>query len=77
MIHTVWDGPELWVRRVFTLDEPLSSNELDLFVRTIEYGTVYVNGIKVCDSDKTAGSYIPLSEEVMKTLVPGENVIAA
>ena len=77
MIHTVWDGPELWVRRIFTIDEPLSTNEIDLFVRTNEYGTVYVNGIKVCDSDKTAGRYVSLSEEVVKTLVPGENVIAA
>ncbi len=77
MIHTVWDGPELWVRREFTIDGPLPSNEIDLFVRTNEYGTIYINGIKVCDSDKTAGNYIRLSEEVLSTLVPGKNIIAA
>ena len=77
MIHTVWDGPELWVRREFTIDAPLPSNEIDLFVRTNEYGTVYINGIKVCDSDKTAGNYIRLSEEVVSTLVTGKNIIAA
>lgn len=77
MIHTVWDGPEIWVRRTFVIDAPLSSDELMMFVRTNDYGTVYLNGIKVCDSGKTAGKYVSLSQEAVESLVEGENVIAA
>ena len=77
MIHTVWDGPEIWVRRTFVIDAPLPSEQLEMFVRTNDYGTVYLNGIKVCDSGKTAGKYVRLPQEAMKSLVEGENVIAA
>ena len=77
MIHTVWDGPEIWVRRTFFLDEPLLSDEFELYVRTNDYGTVYLNGVKVCDSGKTAGEYVKLSEEAIRTITPGDNVIAA
>ena len=45
MIHTVWDGPEIWVRRTFVIDEPLPSDELEMFVRTNDYGSVYLNGV--------------------------------
>ena len=77
MIHTVWDGPEIWVRRTFVIDAPLPSEQLEMFVRTNDYGTVYLNGIKVCDSGKTAGKYVSLPQEAMESLVEGENVIAA
>ena len=77
MVHTIWDGPELWVRRTFDLDRDLAGKDVDLFVKTNEYGTIYVNGIKVCDADKTTSSYVRLSDEVTASLTPGENIIAA
>ena len=77
MIHTVWDGPEIWVRRTVNIDRDLTGKDVELFVRTNEYGTVYINGKKVCDSDKTAGNYFRLPEEITASLVVGENVIAA
>ena len=77
MIHTVWDGPELWVRRTFNVDRDLAGKDVDLFVKVNEYGTIYINGRKVCDSDKTSGSYIRLSDEITASLVAGENIIAA
>jgi hypothetical protein len=77
MVHTVWDGPEIWVRRSFELDAPLPSNELEMFVCTNDYGTIYLNGIKICDSGKTEGTYLPLPEEAVKSLKVGKNVIAA
>ena len=75
MIHTVWDGPELWVRRTFNVDRNLAGKDIDLFVKTNEYGTIYINGRKVCDSDKTTSSYVKLSDEVTASLVAGANTI--
>ena len=77
MIHTIWDGPELWVRRTFNVDRDLAGKNIDLFLKMNEYGTVYINGRKVCDSDKTSGSYIRLSDEITASLSAGENIIAA
>ena len=77
MIHTLWDGPELWVRRTFEIDRNLAGKKVDLFVKTNEYGTIYINGRKVCDSDKTTGSYVRLSDEITASLVAGENILAA
>ena len=77
MIHTVWDGPEIWVRRTFVLEAPDMTDELEMFVRTNDYGTVYLNGVKVCESGKTAGKFVKLPQEAMNSLVEGENVIAA
>lgn len=78
MIHTVWDGPELWVRRTFEIADSLSGTDVSLYLTANEYATVYVNGIKVHDSEKKAyGLWIKLSDEVVATLVPGRNVIAA
>jgi hypothetical protein len=78
MVHTIWDGPELWTRRTFTIEGELPSQDVSLYLTANEYATVYVNGIKVHDSQKKAtGLYVKLSDEVVKTLVPGKNVIAA
>ena len=77
MVHTIWDGPEIWVRRTFTVDQDMSGKDLEIFVRTNEYGTIYLNGKKVCDSDKGTGSYKKLSEELASAIVVGENVLAA
>lgn len=77
MIHTVWDGPELWVRRTFNIDRNLAGKDVELFVKTNEYGTIYINGRKVCDSDKSTDSYVRLSDELISSLVVGENVLAA
>jgi len=76
-IRTEWDGPEIWVRREFVLDRELPSRDIELYLIANEYGTVYINGVKVHDSDKkTYGSYIKLSEEAVNSLVEGRNVIA-
>lgn len=77
MIHTVWEGPELWVRRTFNIDRNLAGKDVELFVKTNEYGTIYINGRKVCDSDKSTDSYVRLSDEMISSLVVGENVLAA
>ena len=77
MVHTIWDGPEIWVRRTFTVDQDMSGKDLEMFVRTNESGTIYLNGKKVCDSDKGTGSYMKLSEDLVSAIVVGENVLAA
>ena len=75
--RTEWDGPEIWVRREFVLNGELPSRNIELYLIANDYGTVYLNGIKVHDSKKkTYGSYIRLSEEAVNSLVNGKNVIA-
>lgn len=76
-VQTLWDGPELWMRREFVLDGPLPGKDIELYVFANEYGTVYVNGVKVHDSPKRShGSYVKLPEEALNSLVQGRNVIA-
>ena len=78
LIHTVWDGPQVWVRREFNLDNELPGQDVDMYLIANEYATVYVNGIKAYDNPKkTYGTYEPLPEEAVKSLKPGKNVIAA
>ena len=78
MIHTVWDGPELWVRRAFTLDEPLQTKDVEVYFRANEYGKVYLNGVLVHETtEKTSGEYVKLPEEAVATLAVGENILAA
>ena len=77
-VHTVWDGPEIWVRREFNLDKSYAGTDVQLYLIANEYATVYVNGVLVSDSPKkTYGAYIDLPEEAVASLVPGKNVIAA
>ena len=77
-IQTVWDGPEIWVRREFVLDADQLLNDIELYLTANEYGTVYLNGVKVYETGKKAdGIYIKLPEEARKNLVEGKNVLAA
>ena len=77
--HTKWDGPEIWVRREFMLEEGQISRNMELYILANDYGTAYVNGIQVYDSKKRSSSptYVKLSDEVINSLVVGKNVIAA
>ena len=77
--HTKWDGPEIWLRREFVLDGTLPSRNMELYLIANDYGTIYVNGIKVYESPKRSSysSFIKLSEDVVNSLVEGRNVIAA
>ncbi len=78
MIHTDWDGPEVWVRRTVQLDESYAGRDMYLYLTANEYATVYVNGIAVVDDTKKySGEYIKLSEDVTASLVSGKNMIAA
>ena len=78
MIHTDWDGPEVWVRRTVQFDEPFAGRDMYLYLTANEYATVYINGIAVVDDTKKySGEYIKLSEDVTASLVSGKNVIAA
>lgn len=77
-VHTVWDGPEIWVRREFNLDKSYTGTDVQLYLIANEYATVYVNGILITETPKkTYGAYIDLSEEAVASLVSGKNVIAA
>ena len=78
MIHTDWEGPQVWVRREVQLDESFAGRDMYLYLTANEYATVYVNGIAVVDDTKKySGEYIRLADDVTASLVSGKNVIAA
>jgi hypothetical protein len=72
-----WKKDEVWVRRSFTLSK-LSGNRLFLQIRHDDKATVYLNGKEIYSKSQLEGKfvYIPLNEDVRKTLVKGKNVLA-
>ena len=77
---TSWYGEHIWVRRTFELAEDLAGKQTVY----LEYShdddvEIYINGIEVVNTGNACKKNVmlKLSEEVIKSLVKGENVIAA
>ncbi len=81
-IGTVWQTPDLWLRRTFSLAETQASRLQDarLFFRVHhdEDGEVYLNGVRVLDLEGYSTDYrlSPLDSEVAGLLVEGRNTLA-
>jgi hypothetical protein len=81
LIGTEWRGQDIWLRRAFLLPETFSANKgrrLVLRIHHDEDATVYLNGQAVARLPRSTTEYIetPLSEEAVRTLCPGRNVLA-
>jgi hypothetical protein len=78
-VVTRWASEDIWVRREFTLDEDLLQSDLILKFSYDDLMELYINGNLVIKTEDPGKSNImlPLSEEVMKTLVNGKNIITA
>ncbi|WP_316789902.1 glutaminase family protein [Pedobacter frigoris] len=74
---TPWKKDEIWVRRVFNLDQ-ISNNKLFLQIRHDDKATVFLNGKEIYSRPKLEGKfiYIPLDDEVKNILKKGKNVLA-
>ncbi len=76
-VGTLWNTPEIWLRRAFVVDERVPGG-LYLELHHDEDSTVFLNGVEAASvtSYTTDFALVPLREEAAATLKPGENVIA-
>ena len=78
-VKTLWETKDIWVRRDINVEENLSGKKVFLEYSHDDIFELYINGIRVV---KTGYSWnknviIELSSDVVETLKPGVNVIAA
>jgi hypothetical protein len=77
IIGTVWDTPDIWMRR--EVEIPSSKlNNLELWVHHDDDVQVYINGVLAMKGDGWTTSYdaFPLSENARASIKPGKNLIA-
>lgn len=77
MDRTPWHTSEIWLRREIILpDVPFA--QLQLQVHADDFADIYLNGVLAAKVTKCTPNYveIPISEEAIKTLQPGPNVLA-
>jgi len=75
---TNWTTDKIWVRRVVELKEDLTGNSVYLEYSHDDDTKIFINGVQVVDNGGTGkNKRIKLSDEVVKTLKKGKNVIAA
>jgi hypothetical protein len=78
VVRTVWDTPDIWLRRTITLDQVPENGEIMLSIHHDENAQVYINGKLVRRLRGFTTSYRPvaLGEDAREALRAGENVIA-
>ena len=78
VVRTVWNTPDIWTRRSFTLDSLPAQGELCLDIHHDEDAEVYLNGQEVLTvSGYTTGyAQAPLASATAKLLKEGKNTIA-
>lgn len=75
---TQWGEEFIWVRRVVDIREDLTGKNVYLEFSHDDDAIIYINGIKVADTGNSCkkNERVKLSEEVVASLKPGENLIA-
>ena len=76
-VKTEWNTKNIWMRRPFVL-EPKKKIPRALLMIHDEDATVYINGIKACETRGHIAEYreFPISKEAQATLKEGQNFIA-
>jgi len=76
---TRWRSKDLWVRRVINLDKDFSTTGLALKYSYDNFAEIFINGIPIVTTDSIGkvNQLIDLSDDVIKSLKPGKNLIAA
>ncbi len=74
--NTVWDTPEIWVRREFTLPESGASKLYLIYSHDDDF-ELYLNGTEIVNTGNRAKSNVVLELDKSLLNVNGKNVIAA
>ncbi|MFV0586987.1 glutaminase domain-containing protein [Bacteroides reticulotermitis] len=76
---TQWGEEYIWVRRTADIQEDLTGKSIYLEYSHDDDVTIYINGIKVVDTGNACNKNVllKLSDEVVASLKPGDNLIAA
>ena len=74
---TVWETPDIWVRRSVTLND-VNLKDLILKLQHDDNAEVYLNGEKIYEHVGWLNkvNYFPIDEAITKKLVKGKNVLA-
>ncbi len=77
VVNTVWDTPNIWLRREFTLPEGKWDN-VGLNVHHDEDVEIYINGVQAATATGFTTAYepLPLNESAKAALRPGKNLLA-
>lgn len=77
--RTQWGEEHIWVRRIIHITDDLQGRKVYLDYSHDDDAVIYINGIKVVDTGYAWKKHVvtKLPEEVVATLKPGENLIAA
>lgn len=78
-LSTLWETKDIWIRRVFTLDEDLDGKDIYLHYSHDDIFELFINGEQVVGTDYSwnYNVQLPLPEEVKSLLKKGENIITA
>jgi len=78
-LSTLWDTKDIWIRRVFSLEDDLAGKDIYLHYSHDDIFDLYINGVQVVGTDYSWRYDIQqeLPDEVKATLKKGENIITA
>ncbi|MDH7600488.1 MAG: glycoside hydrolase family 2 TIM barrel-domain containing protein, partial [Sedimentisphaerales bacterium] len=78
VVRSVWNGPEIWLRRSFDLDSVLTKGDLALVIHHDEDAEVYLNGqlIKTFKGYLTNYRFVVLTQDALQALKLGSNLLA-
>ncbi len=78
-LSTLWETEDIWVRRIFNLDEDLINKTIYLHYSHDDIFELYINGIQVIGTGYSWKYNVleELSDEVKATLKRGRNIITA
>jgi hypothetical protein len=77
VVRTVWDTPDIWLRRTFELPEN-APKDLQLLLHHDEDAEIYLNGVLAAKVSGHISDYeeVEIRAEALAALRPGKNIIA-
>ncbi len=78
-LSTLWDTKDIWIRRVFTLDEDMEGRDIYLHYSHDDVFELFINGVQVVGTDYSWNYNVqePLANDIKALLKKGENIITA
>lgn len=78
-LSTLWDTRDIWIRRVFELQDDLAEKDIYLHYSHDDIFELYINGVQVVGTDYSWNYNVQqaLPDEVKAMLKKGENIITA